>query len=157
MLSFGFIISTKCPFLMPTDIAHTCNVLHNLYLPHWLQKPAATALNSTLTMLMVEYGGRANLIGILKVELYELARLMFPNPVGVTAAPCHALTASEHAPEPEIAAPKSGFRLTLADTRRIIDAPVFDYLGLTGDEQNDLYVAAYDAIVKRQIAEANVS
>lgn len=51
----------------------------------------------------------------------------------------------------------SGFRLRLADTRRAIDAPVFEYLGLTPGEQGDLYNATYDAIVKRQIAEANVS
>lgn len=82
---------------------------------------------------------------------------MVSNPVGVTAAPRHALTASDHAPVTRDRRTESGFRLTLADTRRIIDAPVFDYLGLTGDEQNDLYIAAYDAIVKRQIAEADVS
>ena len=52
---------------------------------------------------------------------------------------------------------ESGFRLTLADTRRAIDAPVFEYLGLTSGERDDLYNATYDAIVKRQIAEGNVS
>ncbi len=52
---------------------------------------------------------------------------------------------------------ESGFRLTLTDTRRAIDAPVFEYLGLTPGEQDGLYNATYDAIVKRQIAEANVS
>ena len=32
-----------------------------------------------------------------------------------------------------------------------------DYLGLTQTEQDDLYDAVYDAIVKRQITEANVT
>ena len=157
MLSFGFIIRTKCPFLMPTAIVPTANVLHNLYLPPWLQRPAATSLNSTLTMLMVEYGGRANLSGILKVELYELRRLLVPNPAHIAAAPDNVLTATDHALVARDRRTESGFDLTLSDTRRTIDEAVFDYLGLTQAEEDDLYNATYDAIVKRQTAEANVS
>ena len=157
MLAFGFIIRTKCPFLMPIDIMPTSNALHNLWLPRWLQKPAATALNSTLTMLMVEYGGRANLSGLVRVELYELARLMVPNPFNIASAPDHALTATDHALVTRDRRTESGFRLTLTGTRRTIDAAVFDYIGLTQAEQDDLYNATYDAVLKRQIAEANVT
>ena len=157
MLTFGFIIRTKCPFLMPTGIVHTANVLHNLYLPHYQQAQAATALNSTVTMLMVEYGGRANLSGILKVELYELARLLIPNPEGVEPAPARALRAEDYSLVTRDRRTESGFRLTLTETRRQIDAPVFAYLGLTQDEQDAVYNATYQAIVNRQIAEANVS
>ena len=64
--------------------------------------------------------------------------------------PAHALVARDRRAE-------RGFRLTLTETRRIIDAAVFDYLGLTPTEQDDLYHATYDAIVNRQTAEANVS
>ena len=92
----------------------------------------------------------------MKVELYELAQLMVSNPVGVTAAPRHALTASDHALVTRDRRTESGFRLTLTDTRHTIDAPVFAYLGLTQAEQDDLYNATYDAIVKRQTSEANV-
>ena len=157
MLSFGYIIRTKCPFLMPTEIVQTTNVLHNLYLPEGLQRPAATALNSTLTMLLVEYAGRANLSGILKVELYELARMLVPHPAGITAAADDVLAASDHALVARDRRTESGFRMTLTAARRALDAPVFAYLGLTQAEQDAVYNAAYDAIVKRQIAEANVS
>ena len=44
---------------------------------------------------------------------------------------------------------ESGFRLTLTDMRRAIDAPVFEYLGLTAGEQERVYLATYDAIVGR--------
>lgn len=157
MLSFGFIIRTRCPFLMPTDIVHTSNVLHNIYLPAWLQRPAATALNSTLTMLMVEYAGRANLSGILKVELYELARMMVPNPLYIEPVSDTVLTAADHSLVARDRRTESGYRLTLTETRRVLDAGVFEYLGLTAGERDGVYNAVYDAIVGRQVAEANVS
>ena len=106
---------------------------------------------------MVEYGGRANLSGIPKVELYELSRLTIPNPVGITPVPDVFLTAEDHALVTRGSRTSSGFRMILTDTRRAIDAPVTDYLGLTQTEQDDLYDAVYDAIVKRQITEANVT
>ena len=96
---------------------NTVNVLHNLYLPRWLQKPAATALNSTLAMPMVEYGGRANLSGIPKVELYELSRLTIPNPVGITPVPDAFLTAEDHALVTRGSRTSNGFRIILTDTR----------------------------------------
>ena len=157
MLSFGYIVRTSYQFFAPQTIVHTDANMHVLWLPEPMHAKTATSLNSTLTMLMAEYSGRKNMTGLNKIQTYELARLMVPNPVGVTAAPRHALTASDHALVTRDRRTESGFRLTLTDTRRMIDAPVFDYLGLTQDEQGDLYNAAYDAIVKRQTAEANVS
>ena len=50
-----------------------------------------------------------------------------------------ALEASGHRPE-------SGFRPTLAATRRAIDAPALECLGLTPDEQDEAYNAARAAI-----------
>ena len=157
MLAFGYIIRTKCPFLITPKDLNTSKQMHSIYLPQALQKPAATALNSTLTMLMVEYGGRANLSGIIMMELYELGRLMVPNPLGIAPAPDSALTAPDYALVTRDRRTESGFRLTLTDTRRAIDAPVFEYLGLTQSERDDVYNATYDAIVRRQTAEANVS
>ena len=157
MLAFGYIIRTKCPFLVTPNGLNTSKQMHSIYLPQTLQKSAATAFNSTLTMLVVEYGGRANLSGIIMMELYELGQLMVPNPIGIVPVPDSALTASDYALVTRDRRTESGFRMTLTDTRRAIDAPVFDYLGLTQTEQDDLYNATYDAIVKRQTAEANVS
>lgn len=47
--------------------------------------------------------------------------------------------------------------MTLTDTRRAIDDPVFEYVGLTPTEQAELYEAAYDAVVNRQTAERSVT
>ena len=39
----------------------------------------------------------------------------------------------------------------------VLNRAVLEYLGLTQAEQDDLYSATYDAIVKRQTAEVNVT
>ena len=43
--------------------------------------------------------------------------------------------------------------MTLSDSRRTLDERVFAWLGLTGDEWDAVYEAAYDAVVRRQAAE----
>ena len=47
--------------------------------------------------------------------------------------------------------------MTLTDTRRAIDEPVFEYVGLTQGEREAVYEATYRAIVDRQTAEGNLS
>ena len=157
MLSFGYIVRTRYQFFAPQAVLHTDANMHVIWLPEAMQIRAATSLNSTVAILMAEYIGRKNMTGLNKIQTYELAGLMVPNPAGVTAASHHALTASDYALATRDHRTESGFRMTLTDTRRAIDAPVFDYLGLTQTEQDDLYNATYDAIVQRQTAEANVS
>ena len=155
MLCFGYIIRTKCPFFVLPEIVHTTNVLHNIYVPAPFQAQFATALNSALAMLMIEYGGRSNLSGILKLELYELAALPVPNPYGLSAAPRAALLASDHALLARDRRAETGFRMTLTDSRRALDERVFAWLGLTGGERDAVYGAAYKAIVDRHTAEAS--
>lgn len=46
--------------------------------------------------------------------------------------------------------------MTLTDTRRAIDEPVFEYVGLTQGEREAVYEATYRAIVDRQTAEGSV-
>lgn len=157
MISFGYIVRTRYQFFATQGIVHTDANMHILWLPDLMQIKAATSLNSTVTVLMAEYSGRKNMTGLNKIQTYELAGLMVPNPVYVAPAPDAALTSHDHALVTRDRRTESGFRLTLSDTRRKIDAPVFEYLGLTQTEQDDLYNATYDAIVKRQTAEANVS
>lgn len=67
------------------------------------------------------------------------------------------LTATNHALVARDRRAESGFRLTLTDTRRAIDAPVFEWLSLTQAERKAVYNAVYDAIVKRQTAEGNIT
>lgn len=136
MLCFGYIIRTKCPFFVLPEIVHTTNVLHNIYVPAPFQAQFATALNGTLAMLMIEYGGRSNLSGILKLELYELAALPVPNPYGLSAAPRAALLASDHALLARDRRTETGFRMTLTASRRALDERAFAWLGLTGGERD---------------------
>ena len=157
MLSFGYIVRTRYQFFAPQAVLHTDANMHVIWLPEAMQIRAATSLNSTVAILMAEYIGRKNMTGLNKIQTYELAGLMIPNPAGIIPAPDTALAASNHALVAKDYRTESGFRPTLTDTRRAIDAPVFDYLGLTQTEQDDLYNATYEAIVKRQTAEANVS
>ncbi len=114
-------------------------------------------MNCALAMLMIEYGGRSNLSGILKLELYELAALPIPNPYGLSAAPRAALLASNHALLARDRRTETGFRMTLTASRRALDERVFAWLGLTGGERDAVYGAAYDAVAGRQAAEGRVS
>ena len=157
MLSFGYIVRTRYQFCAPIHNVHTDSNMHVLWLPESMQIRAATSLNSTVTTLMAEYCGRKNMTGLNKIQTYELARMLVPHPAGVAAAPDGILAAADHALVARDRRTESGFRMTLTAARRALDAPVFAYLGLTQAEQDAVYNAAYDAIVKRQIAEANVS
>lgn len=117
----------------------------------------ATALNSTLTMLMLEYAGRANMSGIIELTTYETAALPIANPFGIQPPDLATFQAADHSLVARDRRTESGFRLTLTDTRRAIDAAVFEYLGLTAGERDGVYNAAYGAIVGRQLAEGRVS
>ena len=157
MLSFGYIVRTRYQFFAPQSIVHTDSNMHVLWLPEAMQIRAATSLNSTVTILMAEYSGRKNMTGLNKIQTYELAGLMVPNPAGIADVPGNALRAPDHALVTRDRRTESGFRLTLTGARHQIDAPVFEYLGLTQSERDEVYNATYDAIVKRQTAEASVS
>lgn len=157
MLCFGRIIRTRCPFFIPADGLYAADTLYEIYIPKQIQTRAAVALNSVLTMLMLEYAGRTNLSGIVSVQRYELAALPVPNPYGLSAAPRAALLASNHALLARDRRTETGFRMTLTASRRALDERVFAWLGLTEGERDAVYGAAYDAVVKRQLSEASVS
>ena len=131
--------------------------LYTIYIPQELQVSATTALNSTVTMLLTEYAGRTNMSGIIELKVYEAEKLQVPNPYGISPVSPQIFAASDHPLVTRDRRTESGFRLTLTDTRRKIDEPVFAYLGLTRGEQDAVYNETYDAIVKRQLAEANVA
>ena len=158
MLAFGYIIRTKCPFLMMPDAdMPTSDNLQNIYIPKQIQAQAATALNSTVTMLMVEYAGRANMSGIVKVQRYETENLLIPNPYAVPPAPPSALSSSDHALIVRDRRSPTGYRPSLSHARRAIDARAFAALPLTPPERRALYAAAYAAVLTRQRSEAAVS
>ena len=147
----------KCPFLIPPAGVHLDKRLYYLYLPETLLPSTALVLNSTVAMLMLQYAGRANMSGIIELATYETSNLPIPNPWGIAAPGLEILDTVDYGLVARDRRTESGFRLTLTDTRRQIDAPVFAALGLTQDEQDAVYNATYQAIVNRQIAEANVS
>lgn len=148
---------TKCPFLLPPPGVHLDKRLYYLYLPESLLTPAAIVLNSTVTMLMLQYAGRANMSGIIELATYETGRLPLPHPLGIAAPGREVLDAADYSLVTRDRRTESGFRMTLTETRRQLDEPVFAYLGLTPGEREAVYEAAYDAIVQRQLAEARVS
>ena len=156
MLCFGRIIRTRCPFFIPAGDLYVADTLYEIYIPKQIQTRTAAALNSTLTMLMLEYAGRTNLSGIVSVQRYELDALPVPNPYGLSAAPRAALHASDHALVARDRRTETGFRMTLSASRRALDERVFAWLGLTGGERDAVYEAAYKAIVDRHTAEASV-
>lgn len=92
--------------------------------------PAAAALTPTPTMLTA------------------------PNPTDTAPPPASALTAPDHALATRDRRTESGFRPTLAATRRAIDASVFECLVLTPGAHDAVYNAACAAIVKHQTAAA---
>ena len=157
VIAFGPLMRLKCPFLIPPAGVHLDKRLYYLYLPETLLPSTALVLNSTVAMLMIQYAGRANMSGIIELATYETSNLLIPNPWEITAPDLEILAAADYGLVARDRRTESGFRLTLTDTRRQIDAPVFAYLGLTPDEQDEIYNATYQAIVNRQIAEANVS
>ena len=157
MLCFGRITRLKCPFFIPADDLYAADTLYEIYIPKQIQLQTAAALNSAITMLMIEYAGRTNLSGIVSVQRYELANLPIPNPYALAPAPLAALRSPAHPLVARDRRTETGFRMTLSDARRALDAPVFASLGLPPAERDAVYNAAYDAIVKRQLAEGSVS
>lgn len=157
MLCFGRIFRTRCPFFIPADALYAADTLYEIHIPKQIQLQTAAALNSTLTMLMLEYAGRTNLSGIVSVQRYELAALPIPNPYALaSSAPLAAFHSPDHPLLARDRRAETGFRMTLTDTRRALDAPVFASLGLPPAERDAVYNAAYDAIVARHRAEASV-
>ena len=156
MLSFGYIVRTRYQFFAPQTILHTDSNMHILWVPKSVQMPAATVLNSTVTMLLAEYTGRKNMTGLNKIQTYELAQLMVPNPFGIQPPDAAIFQAGDHSLVARDRRTESGYRLTLTGARRAIDDAVFEYLGLTAGEREGVYNAAYDAVVGRQLAEGRV-
>lgn len=157
VIGFGPLIRTRAPFFIPPAWLHLDKRQYYIYLPRPLLLSTATALNSTLTMLMLEYAGRANMSGIIELTTYETSVLPIANPFGVRPPPPEVFQAADHSLVARDRRTESGYRLTLTETRRALDAGVFEYLGLTAGERDGVYNAVYDAIVGRQVAEANVS
>ena len=157
MLCFGRIFRTRCPFFIPADALYAADTLYEIHIPKQIQTQTAAALNSALTMLMLEYAGRTNLSGIVTVQRYELAALPIPNPYALaSSAPLAAFRAHDHPLLARDRRAETGFRMTLSDSRNAIDEPVFAWLGMARGERDAVYNAAYDAIVARHRAEASV-
>ena len=157
VIGFGPLIRTRAPFFIPPAWLHLDKRQYYIYVPGPLLMQTATALNSTLTMLMLEYAGRANMSGIIELTTYETAALPIANPFGIQPPALATFQAADHSLVTRDRRTESGFRLTLTDTRRAIDAAVFEYLGLTVGERDGVYNAAYGAVVGRQLAEGRVS
>ena len=106
--------------------------------------------------MLQDDAGRANMSGIIELTTYETSALPIANPFGVRPPPA-VFQAADHSLVTRDRRTESGYRLTLTETRRALDAGVFEYLGLTAGEREGVYHAVYAAVVGRQLAEGRVS
>ena len=104
------------------------------------------ALNSTVSQLMFNIGGRANFGGgLMKIQTFEIANLQIVNPLLL--------------PEPN----ESAFNaadwdvLTPSAARRHIDDAVFDALGLTAGERDAVYAGVTELVQNRRQRARSVS
>ena len=110
------------------------------------QLPLCAALNSTVSQLMFNIGGRANFGGgLMKIQTFEIGNLQIVNPLLL--------------PEPN----ESAFNaadwdvLTPSAARRHIDDAVFDALDLTADERQAVYAGVTELVQNRRQRARSVS
>lgn len=129
--------------------------------------------NSSLLALFTETGGRGNFgEGVLWIALYEATGVYIPNPIRLTPSQCqHLLNAFEQMASREVKSifeelglprPNRDFSNINPDDvsldkvlpdRRELDKVVFEALGLTEDEQLEVYRAVV-ALVKNRLVKA---
>ena len=96
-------------------------------------------MNSTLFQLMANLGGRANFGGgLLRIATYELANLLVVNPTLLSEP----ITTVFNAADWDV--------LTPSAARRHIDAAVFDALGLTAREREEVYAGVAELVGNRK-------
>ena len=106
----------------------------------------AAAMNSTLSQLMFNIGGRANFGGgLLKIQTYEIESLDIVNPSLLPA------------PDVEIFAASDWDVLAPSAERREIDDAVFDALGLTPGERDAVYEGVTELVSNRRRRARSVS
>ena len=99
----------------------------------------AIAMNATLPQLMFNIGGRANFGGgLLKIQTYEIESLAVVNPSLLPAL------------DAELFASSDWDVLTPSPERRHIDDAVFDVLGLTDDEREEVYAGVTELVENRK-------
>ena len=97
------------------------------------------ALNSTVSQLMFNIGGRANFGGgLMKIQTFEIANLQIVNPRLLPEVEATAL----HTADWDVLAPSAA--------RRQIDAAVFDALGLTAGEREAVYAGVTELVQNRR-------
>ena len=98
------------------------------------------AMNSTVTQMMINLGGRTNFGGgLLRLAAYEVASLAIPDPTLVPDPDAAIFTATNW----DVINPSAA--------RREIDEMVFDALGLTVGEQDAVYEAVIELVENRKL------
>ncbi len=137
-IAMNYVISSTARTFLVKPGTHFINVFHVLPNSDIDAPKLCTAMNSTLSQLMLNLNGRANLGGgALKVELYELGGVPVVNPANLPAIN-HDIFASTDwdvlSPSPE---------------RMQIDGAVFDVLGLTQGERDGVYEGVRELVENR--------
>ena len=103
------------------------------------QLQLCATLNSTMSQLMFNIGGRANFGGgLMKIQTFEIDDLQIVNPQLLTDPDASVFNAADW----DV--------LTPSAARRHIDAAVFDALGLTADERDAVYAGVAELVSNRK-------
>ncbi len=137
-IAMNYVISSTARTFFVKPGTYFINVFHVLPNSDIDASKLCTTMNSTLSQLMLNLNGRANLGGgALKVELYELGSVPVVNPANLPAVN-HKVFASTDwdvlSPSPE---------------RMQIDDAVFDVLGLTQGERDGVYEGVRELVENR--------
>ncbi|MBI1903486.1 MAG: hypothetical protein HYS13_20475, partial [Planctomycetia bacterium] len=118
---------------------------HRLFAPEEMTLPLAAVLNSTLTMLFICRGGRANLgQGALKFEAADAKELPVLDPRQLRGSDWQTALAALGS-RPILTVPEE---LSSPD-RRALDELIFDRVGLTSAERDGVYESVRDMVASR--------
>ena len=138
-LAFGCRVNTTSRTLLSQTGLHFDKAFYRVTNYATSTAKLCAVLNSTLTQLMINVEGRANLGGgLLEIEIYETQNLRVANP--------------ELLPEPDILLfDRTNWDVMMpSEERREIDNAVFQVLGMTTEERNEVYEAVRELVNNRQ-------
>ena len=137
-LSFNYLISSTARTLYAQDGCYTSDNFQEIHIDSDLTLPLCASLNSSLFQLMVNMAGRSNFGGgLLKIQTYEVSELLCLDPKTFAFEEAGVFTSS------------SWEMLDLSDDRRVLDAIIFDALGLTQGERDGVYEGVVNLVESR--------
>lgn len=136
--------STARTFWAPNGLLFSSN-FHIIYIDEYLSRSICIAMNSTISQLHFNVIGRSNFGGgLIKIQTYEMANSRIVDPRLLSDFHENVLKYDHWdvmSPSPE---------------RRLIDEAVFDVLGLTAGERDDVYEGVWELVRNRKLRARSV-